>query len=293
MTIQATNDTNAEMTRLLQDDVHKYLEASLNGNTSAAQDCEQKLKRDIKLFHDIFDIQDCSSKSHASPGQDDPGSTDTGFVDGANPAPSYLRPAQTFADNPSAELPGGPAKVNGASGLSTSTINPDNLPDTLNTAGNPVLEQSKQYLEQAAAATGINVNILAAQTMRENSGKCDQYATNNIDGTHDIGAMQISQERWDRDVCPHLSQSDKDKIKQQTGKDASQLKMNQYPDNIIGGAFHDLLYIRQFNGDVHHALTFYQSGDIPSVIAQAPTYAQDVLDGAKQIASGQQYTHFG
>src|SRR4051794_23008869 len=50
--------------------------------------------------------------------------------------------------------------------------------------------------------TGIDPNLLAAMHMRENSGSRDPNGSGNIDGTSDIGPMQISQERWQNDVLP-------------------------------------------------------------------------------------------
>jgi hypothetical protein len=158
---------------------------------------------------------------------------------------------------------------------------------------NSQLADSAKDYENAAKISGLDPNLLAAMHMRENSGSRELKGTGNIDGNTDVGPLQISQHRWEHDVLPNLTQQQKDKIKEVTGKNAEDLDMNNPSDNIIGGALELQQWVDHDGGDIRKALTDYQSGGDRKLMAEAPTYAEDILIGASEIENGQRYDQEG
>ncbi|MCA8023443.1 lysozyme family protein [Burkholderia metallica] len=109
---------------------------------------------------------------------------------------------------------------------------------SFNTSQNPALQQWAPDIQKAANLTKIDPNTIAAQMWAESRGDgSSKENSKNMDGTTDRSLMQISDERWQRDVIPTLSSEDKANIKAVTGKDPSQLNMSDPHDNVIAGAF--------------------------------------------------------
>jgi hypothetical protein len=158
---------------------------------------------------------------------------------------------------------------------------------------NTNLANSAKDYDNASKISGIDPNLLAAMHMRETSGSRGSSASKNVDGSPDVGPMQISQERWKNDVLPNLTQAEKDKIKELTGKNAEDLNMNNPSDNIIGGALELSQWLKKDGGNINKALTDYQSGGDSSIAAGAPTYANDILIGANEIEHGRKYDQEG
>jgi hypothetical protein len=182
-------------------------------------------------------------------------------------------------------------RVNNGSHYSyhTNGSNNSSSDSSIDVGPNKQLEDSKSAYEKASRISGIDPHILAAMHMRENSGRRTMDGTENIDGSMDIGPMQISQQRWDS-IVKDMSQEDKNKIFEVTGKRAEDLRMDNPDDNIIGGAMELKQWLKDSGGDMHEALTNYQSGGNPQLMAMAPTYADDILIGAEDIRAGRMYT---
>jgi hypothetical protein len=95
--------------------------------------------------------------------------------------------------------------------------------------------------------------------------------------------MQISQERWDSEICPNLSEEQRAKIREKTGKEAEQLDMTNPEEGIIGGSLEMKMKLDECGGDLNAALQYYQSGDKGG----NPTYAKNVMQYMDELANGQ------
>jgi hypothetical protein len=147
---------------------------------------------------------------------------------------------------------------------------------------NAALGKWSKGISDAAYISGLDPNLIGGQMWAESRGKPDEDTTNS-DGTTDIGLMQISQERWERDVLPNLTDEQLQRIKERTGKDASELDMHNPEDNIIGGALELERWIRE-KGSVEEGLHFYVSGGDDSI--GSPSYVEDVLEFQNTLAQG-------
>lgn len=192
--------------------------------------------------------------------------------------------------------PGGQSSSGSGSG---SCSNPDSFhaPPTSNFAANPngsnfnagpneKLQQWGGAISNASEISGIDPNVIGGQVWAESRGD-PNTSTTNADGTNDKGLMQISQERWERDILPNLSDEQKQKIRQATGKDASQLDMSNPEHNVIGGSLELRQWIDKNGGDLREGLRFYVSGGDPN-IGDSNKYINDVLGFAETLRSGGQ-----
>jgi hypothetical protein len=151
-----------------------------------------------------------------------------------------------------------------------------------NAGPNPELGKWSDGIENAAAASGMDPNLIAAMVWAESRGNPNERSTN-ADGTTDLGLMQISQERWENDVCPNLSNEDRARIQRITGKSPEQLDMNNPQDNLIGGSFEIKQHIAENGGDVRKGLNAYVSGEPDG----GGPYADNVLEYLKELENGQ------
>lgn len=151
-----------------------------------------------------------------------------------------------------------------------------------NAGPNPELGKWSGGIEKAAEASGMDPNLIGAMAWAESRGDPNSRSTNS-DGTTDLGLMQISQERWEQDVCPNLSNADRAHIQQITGKAPEQLNMNNPEENLIGGSFEIKQHIQENGGDVRKGLNAYVSGDPEG----GGPYADNVLEYLKELENGQ------
>lgn len=148
---------------------------------------------------------------------------------------------------------------------------------------NDKLQQWSGAISNASAITGFDPNLIGGQIWAESRGDASASSTN-ADGTTDLSLMQISQARWKRDILPNLSEEQKQKIKQVTGKDASELDMSNPEHNVIGGALELKQWVDNKGGNLREGLRFYVSCGDPSI--GSPTYVDDVLNFAEILKSG-------
>jgi hypothetical protein len=146
---------------------------------------------------------------------------------------------------------------------------------------NKAMQPWESGIEKASNISGLNPNIIGGQVWAESRGNPNTTSPNPDGKTTDVGLMQISQSRWEHDVCPHLTQEQRQKIYQETHKSPEQLNMNLPQDNLIGGALESAQEIQQ-TGSIRGGLNYYQSGDKNG----NNTYANNVLAYARELASG-------
>jgi hypothetical protein len=113
---------------------------------------------------------------------------------------------------------------------------------------NPKIDQWKGDIDKAAALTGLDGNLIGGQMWAESRGNAKEKSTN-VDGTSDLGLMQIGQRRWKEDVLPTLTPEDRANIKRLTGKDAKDLDVSNPHDNVIAGAFELKAHIMERGGN--------------------------------------------
>ncbi|MCW7541938.1 transglycosylase SLT domain-containing protein [Aquabacterium sp. A7-Y] len=155
---------------------------------------------------------------------------------------------------------------------------------SFNAGPNEALQQWAPGIQRAAELTGLDPNLIGGMVWAESRGD-PNTSTTNVDGTTDGGLMQISQERWNNDVVPNLTEKERARIKELTGKEAEELDMSNPEENLIGGAFEIQQKIKE-KGSVEGGLKYYVSGDIEGV--GSPNYVQNVLQYQRELASGQQ-----
>lgn len=177
---------------------------------------------------------------------------------------------------------GGTAGANDAGGTGGTGGTGSSGGPGFNAGPNTGLKPWTKGINDASYISGLDPNLIGGQMWAESRGRPDTVTTN-IDGTSDVGLMQISQERWLRDILPNLTAEQRRRIKERTGKDASELNMNNPQENIIGGALELENWIRQ-KGSVDAALKFYVSGGVPGV--GSPTYVTDVLNFRDILSKG-------
>lgn len=173
---------------------------------------------------------------------------------------------------------------------------------SFNSSGMPQLAKYGDAYEASAHITGIDPHIAAAKHMREASGREDVVTKNpkphNANGvaderfTYDVGPSQISRGRVEDEIIPWVRNNPEvaKRIKEATGKDVEDLDINNAKDNIILGQLELKMKLDAAGGDMDKALYYYQSGGLPDVAAKAPTYAQDVIQGAEAMRNGRPYT---
>ena len=141
-------------------------------------------------------------------------------------------------------------------------------------------------IKAASDASGLDPHLIGGIMWAESRGNPNDPSKNS-DGTTDLGLMQISNERWKREVSPRLSAAEKAKIKQLTGKDPSALNMNNSADNVIGGALEMSQWIEDAGGDVAKGLRGYNSGDFKFNGIGSKHYSQNVLTYQDELQNGQ------
>lgn len=156
-------------------------------------------------------------------------------------------------------------------------------------AANPEVGQWNKEIAAASKATGLNPNLLGAQIWAESRGNLNTH-TRNVDGTIDHGLIQIGQERWLRDIVPHLSAEDRAKIKEATGKEAEQLDVTQAMDNVVAGAFHtkgciDRERALREDGAFERGLRYYNSGNAAN--AGSAGYVNNVKEYMRELQAGE------
>lgn len=146
---------------------------------------------------------------------------------------------------------------------------------------NPDIGKWSSQIKDAAAAAGLDPNLVAAMTWAASRGN-PNAATRHADGTVDKGLMKMSPERWKRDVVPKLTGEERAKIKEATGLEAEQLDMSNPLHNLIAGSFGLKKNLECAGGDLEKALTQCASehhGD-------GDTFAKNVLQHVKELRSG-------
>jgi soluble lytic murein transglycosylase-like protein len=182
----------------------------------------------------------------------------------------------------------------GAHGADAQPLSPEEIAQFSAGPNNPSIGQWEAAIENASRITGINPNVIAGMIWAESRGNPDIDPSHNHDGSYDIGLMQISQGRWQRDVLPKLTTEQRAEIKTLTGKDPSQLNMNNPADNIIGGACELNLWVQKYNGDLAQGLRGYNTGEVnpgnlrdtggigsPAYVDNVMAYAQELMMGKK------------
>ncbi|WP_323123308.1 lysozyme family protein [Burkholderia alba] len=126
---------------------------------------------------------------------------------------------------------------------------------SFNVGENSALQQWSPDIQKAANLTHLDPNLIGAQIWAESRGDgSSKEDSRNMDGTTDRSLMQISDERWQRDVIPTLSAQDKANIKAATGKEPSQLSMSDPHDNVVAGAFELRSHIVDSGGSADHPM---------------------------------------
>jgi len=127
--------------------------------------------------------------------------------------------------------------------------------------------------------------MIGGQVWAESRGNPNDPSTN-ADGTTDLGLMQISNERWQSDICPKLTADERQKIIEKTGKRPEDLDMADPHENVIGGSCEIAQRIRENGGNVEAGLAYYVNGGDSDI--GSPTYVDDVLNYQKILAEGGQ-----
>lgn len=199
---------------------------------------------------------------------------DLGTTDDQHPGPSKYA---NFATTPgktqgAAPQPSGQATSAGG-GISNAA-----------SSANPQVGQWNEQIAAASKASGLDPNLIGAQIWAESRGNMNTH-TQNVDGTTDHGLMQIGQERWNRDIVPHLSAEEKEKIQQATGKSADKLDVTQPLDNVVAGSFHIKHCIDKFDGNVDKGLRYYNTGDANG--AGSSGYVSNVKEYMRELQAGE------
>ncbi len=137
---------------------------------------------------------------------------------------------------------------------------------------NPQIEQYREEILSAYHATGIPPEIIAAQMWHESRGDMSTASTN-IDGSQDVGLMQIGQARAD-EYLHHFGAS-------------GSLDVQNPADNIMAGAIELKYWLQQSGGDLRGALNGYVSGNLNGNGPGDPNYATNCLNYIDLIRQGQ------
>jgi hypothetical protein len=141
---------------------------------------------------------------------------------------------------------------------------------------NEEIGQWGKDVQNAADISGVDPNLIGGMMWAESRGNPKESSTND-DGHEDKGLMQISQERWDEEIAPHLTQEERASIKEKTGKEPEELDMSDPHDNVIGGALEFKQKLEE-KGNVEDALKYYQGG--------SDIYVKNVMQYWDELASG-------
>lgn len=156
-------------------------------------------------------------------------------------------------------------------------------PGNFNPGPNTPLAKWEGGINVASKITGLDPSLIGGQMWAESRGNPNSNSKN-ADGTTDLGLMQISQERWERDIVPTLTPDQISKIKELTGKDPSQLNMNDPNENIIGGSLELAHWIKE-KGSVEAGLSYYVNGGDEG-ITSGKEYVNNVLNFQHILATG-------
>jgi len=148
---------------------------------------------------------------------------------------------------------------------------------------NQDLGQWKKGIDDASDISGLDPNLIGAQVWAESRGNPNDPSTN-ADGNTDKGLLQISNERWKSEICPNLTQDERQKIMDKTGKNPEDLDMTNPEEGLIGGSLEMKQKLDECGGDLDSALQYYQSGDKNG----NPTYSKNVMEYMKELQNGQQ-----
>ncbi|WP_380184437.1 lytic transglycosylase domain-containing protein [Kalamiella sp. sgz302252] len=139
-------------------------------------------------------------------------------------------------------------------------------------------------IQDAAQATGVPANVLAAQIWQESRGNLGAATVNGGNGLQDAGLMQVNSNTF-----ADLQSKNPDLL----GVNASP---NNAHDNIMAGALYMKEQLGAFDGSMGAALRAYNSGpnnvntndlsDISKTGTGDATYVDKVMDFANTIATG-------
>jgi len=139
-------------------------------------------------------------------------------------------------------------------------------------------------IQDAAQATGVPANVLAAQIWQESRGNLGAATVNGGNGLQDAGLMQVNSNTF-----ADLQSKNPDLL----GANASP---NNAHDNIMAGALYMKEQLNAFDGSMGAALRAYNSGpnnvntsdlsDISKTGTGDATYVDKVMDFANTIATG-------
>jgi hypothetical protein len=153
-----------------------------------------------------------------------------------------------------------------------------------NAGPNEALAPYADDIGNASKITGIDPNVLGAQIWAESRGNPDESSTNS-DGTEDMGLMQIGQERWENDVLPNVTDEERAKVKEFTGKDVEDLDLTDPHDNVIAGSLELAQHVRDKGGDLEAGLMDYMDGGDESIGNR--NYVDDINFFAEQLRNGE------
>lgn len=179
-------------------------------------------------------------------------------------------PSSPATSTPSATRSGGSSKGR-SSGSSKFDAGP-----------NKEIGQWSKGISNASEISGLDPNLIGGMVWAESRGDPKTATKNGGDGNTDKGLMQISQERWEKEVCPNLSKEERQKIIEKTGQRPEDLDMSNPEHSIIGGSLEMKQKVDECGGDVKAALQYYVSGKKNG----NPTYAHNVLQYMEELEHG-------
>ena len=149
---------------------------------------------------------------------------------------------------------------------------------------NEALAPYADDIGNASKITGIDPNVLGAQVWAESRGNPDESSTNS-DGTTDMGLMQIGEERWQDEVLPNVTDEERAKCKELTGKEVEDLDLTDPHDNVIAGSLELAQHVRDKGGDLNAGLMDYMDGGDESIGNR--NYVDDIMAFADQLRNGE------
>lgn len=254
------------------------LESLLNGgsggqpqNSELSQRISDLVKAILPLLQQLLQSQQANNgeNGNASGGNATPVNFASGKASGQNGTTPDI-PVLSAAQTQGASAATGNA---GALSVGSSDLH---LPDSL--------KPYEADIQDAAQATGVPANVLAAQIWQESRGNLGAATVNGGNGLQDAGLMQVNSNTF-ADL--------QSKNPELLGANASP---NNAHDNIMAGALYMKEQLGAFKGSMGAALRAYNSGpnnvntsdlsDISKTGTGDATYVDKVMDFANTIATG-------
>jgi len=245
------------------------------------------LKAVLPLIQQLLQSQQADNGENATAG--------SGGLSAAAPANGNASPENDSTQNATPAIPTlSAAETNTASGSTpalsaTDTHAASGSTPALSTGSSDLhlpdsLKPYEADIQDAAQATGVPANVLAAQIWQESRGNLGAATVNGGNGLQDAGLMQVNSNTF-----ADLQSKNPDLL----GKGASQTAAH---DNIMAGALYMKEQLNTFDGNMGAALRAYNSGpnnvnlnnlsDISKTGTGDATYVDKVMDFANTIATG-------